>query len=130
MRKPLYLVAVVMGAGAAIGMTFSSPPVVADESDRTVQTFDDPTGRIATLNVNGDVVDETNPFFEDLGTNGRRCSTCHRPEDGMTVTPAHLHERFAATRGSDPIFRPNDGSNCEGVDPQTRESAPPPTVCS
>jgi cytochrome c peroxidase len=117
MAKPLYLAAVVMGAGVATWMTLSSRPVAADESARTGQTFDDPTGRIATLSVNGDVVDETNPFFEDLGTNGRRCSTCHRPEDGMTVTPAHLQERFAATRGRDPIFRPNDGSNCEGVDP-------------
>jgi cytochrome c peroxidase len=124
MAKPLYLAAVVMGAGVATWMTLSSPPVVADESDRTVQMFGDPTGRIATLNVNGDVVDETNPFFQDLGTNGRRCSSCHRPEDGMTVTPAHLQERFAATRGRDPIFRPNDGSNCEGVDPPaSRERA-------
>src|SRR6476620_12208838 len=117
MAKPLCLAAIVMGAGAAIGMTFTSPPVVADEPDRAALTFDDPTGRITTLSVNGTVVDPTNPFFEDLGTNGRRCSTCHRPEDGMTVTPAHLQERFAATRGRDPIFRPNDGSNCEGVDP-------------
>ena len=121
MAKPLCLAAIVMGAGAAIGMTFTSPPVVADEPDRAALTFDDPTGRITTLSVNGTVVDPTNPFFEDLGTNGRRCSTCHRPEDAMTVTPTHLQERFAATRGTDPIFRPNDGSNCEGADPQTAD---------
>jgi cytochrome c peroxidase len=119
MAKPLCLAAIVMGAGAVIGTTFTSRPVVADEPDRAALTFEDQTGRITTLNVNGDVVDPTNPFFEDLGTNGRRCSTCHRPEDAMTVTPAHLQERFAATRGTDPIFRPNDGSNCEGADPHT-----------
>ena len=119
MAQPLCLAAIVMGAGAAIGMAFTSPPVVAGETDRAALTFEDPTGRISTLSVNGDVVDPTNPFFEDLGTNGRRCSTCHRPEDAMTVTPTHLQERFAATAGTDPIFRPNDGSNCEGADPQT-----------
>ena len=121
MANSLCLAAIVMGAGAAIGMTFTSPRAVADEPDRAALTFDDPTGRITTLSVNGAVVDLTNPFFEDLGTNGRRCSTCHRPEDAMTVTPAHLRERFAATGGTDPIFRPNDGSNCEGVDPQTAD---------
>jgi len=119
MAKPLCLAAIVMGAGAAIGMTFTSPPVVADEPDRAALTFENPTGRITTLSVNGEVIDRTNPFFEDLGTNGRSCSTCHRPEDAMTVTPTHLQERFAATAGTDPIFRPNDGSNCEGADPHT-----------
>jgi cytochrome c peroxidase len=119
MAKPLCLAAIVMGAGAAIGMTFTSPPVVADEPDRAALTFENPTGRITTLSVNGEVIDRTNPFFEDLGTNGRSCSTCHRPEDAMTVTPTHLQERFAATDGTDPIFRPNDGSNCEGTDPHT-----------
>jgi cytochrome c peroxidase len=117
MAKPLCLAAIVMGGGAVIGMTFTSRPVAADEPDRAALTFEDQTGRITTLSVNGAVIDPTNPFFEDLGTNGRRCSTCHRPEDAMTVTPAHLRERFAATGGTDPIFRPNDGSNCEGADP-------------
>jgi hypothetical protein len=52
-----------------------------------------------------------NPFFLDLGVNGRRCVTCHQPENNMTVTPAGLQERFETTRGKDPIFRTNDGSN-------------------
>jgi len=108
-----------VGAGAALALTFASRQVMADESDLGVLIFDDPTGQIATLAVNGDVLDRTNPFFQDLGTNGRSCSSCHRPEDAMTVTPAHLRERFAATLGRDPIFRPNDGSNCEGADPET-----------
>ena len=28
----------------------------------------------------------------------------------------HVHERFVAAAGTDPIFRSDDGSNCEGVD--------------
>jgi cytochrome c peroxidase len=120
MAKPLCLAAIVIGAGAAVGIMFT-PPTEADEPDRAALTLEDQTGRITTLSVNGAVIDPTNPFFEDLGTNGRRCSTCHRPEDAMTVTPAHLQERFVATGGTDPIFRPNDGSNCEGADPQTAD---------
>src|SRR5262245_18286874 len=112
MAKPLCLAAIVMGAGAAIGMTFTSPPVVAGEVDRGALTFENPTGRITTISVNGETTDPTNPFFQDLGVNGRSCSTCHRPEDAMTVSHTHLQERFAATAGADPIFRLNDGSNC------------------
>jgi hypothetical protein len=61
-------------------------------------------------------IDTNNPFFQDLGTNGRTCFSCHRPAEGWTVTPAELRERFERTAGLDPIFRNNDGSNCEGAD--------------
>jgi hypothetical protein len=75
----------------------------------------DSSGQLRTINVNGDL-DLTNPFFQDLGTNGRRCVTCHQPNDAWTVTPSDIRARFTETHGADPIFRPNDGSNCEGVD--------------
>jgi hypothetical protein len=32
-----------------------------------------------------------------------------------TITPEELQARFARTDGLDPIFRTNDGSNCEGA---------------
>jgi hypothetical protein len=60
-----------------------------------------------------------NPFFQPLGTNGRRCVTCHRPAQGWTVTPAELRVRFERTNGLEPIFRSNDGSACEGADIST-----------
>ena len=129
MAEPLCLAAIVMGAGAAIGMTFTSPPVVADEPDRAALTFDDPTGRITTLSVNGTVVDPTNPFFEDLGTNGRRCITCHRPEDAMTVTPAHLRSasrrHVAPTRSSAPTTDPT----ARAPTSRPAESARPSACC-
>ena len=56
------------------------------------------------------------PFFQDLGTNGRRCVSCHQPADGWTITPENVQARFAETNGADPIFRSNDGSDCDGVD--------------
>jgi hypothetical protein len=64
-------------------------------------------------------IDTNNAFFQDLGTNGRTCFSCHRPAEGWTVTPDELHDRFERTAGLDPIFRTNDGSNCEGADVST-----------
>jgi hypothetical protein len=55
----------------------------------------------------------TGPFFQSLGTNGRSCATCHQPSDAWSVSATHVAERFQETRGLDPIFRTNDGSNCD-----------------
>jgi cytochrome c peroxidase len=90
--------------------------VSAERSDPQFSTFADDTGTVGTINVAGSI-DSDNPFFQSLGTNGRTCATCHRAADGWTVTPAHLRERFAASRGLDPIFSSNDGSHCEGAKP-------------
>lgn len=77
-------------------------------------------GEFRTFSTTGDI-DTTNPFFQDLGTNGRRCVTCHQPQDGWTITPAHIRHRFEATQGEDPLFRTNDGSICAGADVATLE---------
>jgi hypothetical protein len=75
----------------------------------------DPFGQLRTFTTTGSF-DLENPFFKDLGTNGRACFTCHRPDQGWTVTPADIQRRFIESRGLDPIFRNNDGSNCVGAD--------------
>jgi hypothetical protein len=89
----------------------------ANDSDVSL-VFDDPAGLFRTINLNGGL-DLNNPFFEDLGTNGRRCVTCHQPDSAWTITPENVQRRFVATRGTDPIFTNNDGSNCEGATPRT-----------
>ena len=81
-------------------------------------TYTNAAGVLRTLHTSGSI-DRTNPFFEDLGTNGRRCVTCHQPAQAWTITPEELQERFARTEGLDPIFRTNDGSNCAGADVAT-----------
>lgn len=86
-----------------------------------LRQFSDPSGEFATFSKAGDI-DTSNPFFQDLGTNGRRCVTCHQPNDAWSITPPHLQERFEATEGRDPIFRTNDGSNCPTADVSTMES--------
>ena len=80
-------------------------------------TFPNPSGLIGVLGM--DEVDADNPFFRELGTNGRSCVTCHRPAQGWSITPVELRDRFNRTDGLDPIFRPNDGSTCEGADVST-----------
>jgi cytochrome c peroxidase len=52
-------------------------------------------------------------FNDSLGTNGRSCLSCHVEDQGWTITPRGVQARFDATGGTDPIFRKNDGSNCD-----------------
>ena len=80
-------------------------------------TFPNPSGVIGIVGM--DEVDADNPFFKALGTNGRSCVTCHQPAQGWSITPAELRDRFDRTDGLDPIFRTNDGSNCDGADVST-----------
>jgi hypothetical protein len=78
----------------------------------------DPTGVVGTVSTRG-ALDPSHPFFRSLGTNGRACSTCHRPGDAWTLTPAQVQDRFAATEGLDPLFRPHDGATCPTADVST-----------
>ncbi len=100
------------GAGAWVGL---------GESERDLlEPFVNPTGAARTFSTAGHV-DRSNPFFQELGTNGRTCFTCHRPESGWSITPAGVRDRFEATGGRDPIFRTNDGSVSPFADVSTVE---------
>lgn len=74
--------------------------------------FSNPSGASETYSTTGGGIDLTGPFFQSLGTNGRSCGTCHQPSDGMSVAASNVQRRFTLTKGLDPIFRTNDGSNC------------------
>jgi hypothetical protein len=113
-RKPLLVVLV----AGCLGLTIS---MVAAGFDPNLQDFPDPTGAVRTVSTTGSV-DTTNPFFQSLGTNGRACVSCHQAGDAWTVTPPHIQERFAASHGEDPIFRPVDGANCPSADVSTEEA--------
>lgn len=90
-------------------------------TDSNEHQYDDPTGTFSTYSTAG-VVHLTSPFFVSLGTNGRTCFSCHQLDQGWSITPAKVQERFTATAGTDPIFRTNDGSNSPLADVST-ESA-------
>lgn len=75
--------------------------------------FSNPNGASQTYSTTGGGIDETGPFFQSLGTNGRSCSTCHQPINGMSVSALNVQLRFLLSEGHDPIFRTVDGSNCD-----------------
>src|SRR5512135_3282953 len=105
------------------GVLALSTPVEADTPMQlpNMLRFPNSSGFAATYSITG-AIDLANPFFQNLGTNGRACVSCHQPSDGWTVTPDHIQARFDATGGTDPIFRPNDGSNSPDADVSTVEA--------
>jgi cytochrome c peroxidase len=77
-----------------------------------------PSGFASTYSTDG-YIDLGNEFFQNLGTNGRSCSSCHQPQEGWSITPRGVRARFSRTSGKDPIFRTNDGSNSPHADVST-----------
>jgi cytochrome c peroxidase len=88
---------------------------------RGAQLDRNPSGEAVTLSALGRI-DRRNPFFANLGANGRSCESCHQPAEGWTITPRGVRERFEATDGTDPIFRPVDGANSPKADVSTRSA--------
>jgi cytochrome c peroxidase len=87
----------------------------------------DATGVFTSVSSRG-FIDLENEFFQDLGTNGRRCVSCHVPTTGWTITPKQLRETFEETDGGafddglglGAVFRTNDGSNSPRADVSTK----------
>ena len=99
----LFLLSLPSDAGSRVG----NPLITLDQS-----------GLLSTFDKNGGV-DVSNPFFQDLGTNGRTCNSCHVSTQAWSVTPEGVKARFAASGGTDPVFRPVDGANCPSADVST-----------
>jgi hypothetical protein len=78
-------------------------------------TYGDPSGQLGIFNAAGPMETKGHPFFEPIGKNGRACVTCHQPADGMSVSVASIRERWATTKGKDPIFAAIDGKNCPNL---------------
>ncbi len=73
--------------------------------------FRDPTGLVATYNAVGPI-NEKNPFFQSLGTNGRTCASCHLASDAFGLGATSVRAIFQTSGGQDPLFAPFDGANC------------------
>jgi cytochrome c peroxidase len=109
----------VIGAGITlltVGALADTPPT-AVAAPAGMQFFHDPTGVLATLDVNGPI-NESGAFFQSLGTNGRSCATCHVADQAMSLSTKDIQKRFAATGGQDPLFAPVDGANCPSARPE------------
>ena len=113
------------GAVVVMIVTLSGAIVTAGRPGGRAQlpaalTYSNAAGVLGTL-IAGGSFDQANPFFAELGTNGRTCGTCHRPAQTWSITPSEIVDRFERTQGLDPIFRANDGSNCQSADLSTVE---------
>ena len=101
----------VLIAGCGMPEDGASEDVETAQSALTGDSFPNAVGASRVVSVNGAAIDENNPFFQNLGTNGRRCVTCHQPSAAMTITPPQIQQAFNASQGLDPLFRLNDGAN-------------------
>ncbi len=64
-------------------------------------------------------LEQTNPFFADLGTNGRTCVSCHGLEGGWTTSAAQ--QMWDETNGTDPLFMFTfDNGKCANSDISTK----------
>jgi len=84
-------------------------------------TSPDNTGTIATYNSTGNI-DQSGPFFQSLGTNGRSCGSCHRVEQAMSLSGEGVRALYRQTAGRDPLFSAIDGANCPTDDVNKRSS--------
>jgi len=97
--------ALVLGAAVA-------PTLALGKDDAAEKRFTiDGAGVLESSSANGFDRGTTQGFFKSLGTNGRKCSTCHIQADAWSLTPAHAQ----ALEADDPLFTPNDGSDCPPV---------------
>jgi len=91
-----------------------SAPAVIPQLD----TETDDEGQISTFNEFGQTATAQSAFFDNLGTNGRTCFTCHQLTDGMGLGQANATNRFNADP-NDPLFRLIDGATCPDDDVST-----------
>ena len=114
MTRALLLTACLVGGILAVGTTMcAESPADFFRSLPNLFPLPNPNGFVETYNINNTDIDLTGSFFQSLGTNGRSCSSCHRPAEAWSVSAAEIQIRFLLTQGLDPIFRTNDGSNCD-----------------
>jgi cytochrome c peroxidase len=76
-------------------------------------------GAVAIYQPGGPTITSRNPFFQNLGTNGRTCFTCHQPQTGWTISAESAQSRFDQNGVNDPLFRLVDGATCPNDDIST-----------
>src|SRR5437870_13433174 len=105
-------------AGALLLCLVTSSPIFGGSGIPNPTSSQDPAGTLSTYSTAGPI-DVRNAFFQDMGTNGRTCNSCHVSSNAWTISPVEVQARFRATAGPDPIFRPVDGANCPSADVST-----------
>jgi cytochrome c556 len=95
-RVLLAVAALLVSCLTACGGGGSQPsnPTTPPPPSTFKETSPDASGAVETFSQTQ--VDNTNPFFTQMGTNGRTCNTCHVAEDGFQLRPAHVEKRWQA----------------------------------
>ena len=109
---------VLASAIAAAGTGLVTAAAAQAPALANLRPFPNDSGFAATYSLAG-VVDQSGPFFQSMGNNGRSCASCHESAFGWTITPRSVQARFARSDGTDPIFRTVDGSNSPLADVST-----------
>ena len=86
-----------------------------------MKPFPNASGSSATYSESGNI-DQSNAFFQDLGTNGRTCASCHRLDQGLGLSSAGVRAIYRQSHGRDPLFAAVDGANCPTDDVNQRTS--------
>ncbi|HTG27333.1 MAG TPA: hypothetical protein VK818_03840 [Methylomirabilota bacterium] len=108
--KPTLITGILFAVAMLVAMGATSSQQVSFIPNGTF--FPNPGGASETYSTVAGGIDESGPFFQSMGSNGRTCASCHQPDEGMSISSAGVLQRFAVTHGQDPIFRTVDGSNC------------------
>src|SRR5215471_17088925 len=112
--RTVFAVAAVGWAGAGLGCAAEvRDPNVTDTPNEAAQNLiigdDFGTLRVISTNANNTRfstnVDQRNPFFQNLGINGRTCNSCHKLENALGISTVQIQRVFNQTRGLDPLFR-------------------------
>ena len=101
----------------AVSLTFVGVAVAAPFIPN-LQGYSNTSGTLRTYSTLGDL-DQANDFFQSLGTNGRRCSTCHMLSQGLGLSAAMARQIFETSNGLHPLFRPHDAANSPEMDVST-----------
>jgi hypothetical protein len=105
--------------GAFLIATFGLFGTVLASGNNPFQNSD-LTGQIETFTMApSGTIDTTNPFFQNLGANGRTCATCHIQASAWSIQTTDVVSRFNATQGLDPLFATVDGVDCPNADMST-----------
>jgi cytochrome c peroxidase len=99
--------------GALLLMAAFTITTAAGQSLPNLFPLPNHSGFVETYNVHKAPISLKGAFFQSLGTNGRSCSSCHLPAQSWSISAEEVQLRFLLTQGRDPIFRTNDGSNCD-----------------
>lgn len=118
-------IAALVGLAAACAAPSGEEPAESSEDELTLRDMlgsaRNAAGAATTISSAGGV-DRSNAFFQELGTNGRTCESCHVEREGWSISPKGLQERFDASDGTHPVFRVHDGATSPNADVSTVEA--------